>query len=179
MSALNPVEPNALAAADLDRRFRRGLMTYFLHRVGDRAEAEDLTQQTFLRLLRADRGLIVNPRAFVFRVAANLLQDRSREMRRRATRHTVSLDDENVLIFPADGVTPERIVAAREGVARALSALDELSETTRDIFMLFRFENLRQREIAERLGMSQSAVEKHVLRATHHLLRRQGGPLDG
>lgn len=175
MSALQPAEPSELAASELDRHFRRGLMTYFINRTGDRAEAEDLTQLTFLRVLGSDRAQVANPRAFVFRIAANLLQDRLREHRRRSLRHTVSLDDENVLVFPADGVTPERILVARDGLASALSALDELSQTTRDIFVLFRFENLRQREIAERMGMSQAAVEKHVMRATVHLLRKQAG----
>lgn len=175
MSALHPAEPSELAAVELDRRFRRGLMIYFHNRVGDRAEAEDLTQLTFLRMLGADRAEVANPRAFVFRIAANLLQDRLRERRRRSIGQTISLDDENVLVFPTDGVTPERIVVARDAVAQALSALDELSDVTRDVFLLFRFENLRQQEIAERMGLSRAAVEKHVMRATVHLLRKQGG----
>ena len=78
MSALQPVETVGLAASELDLRFRRPLMGYFLNRVGDRAEAEDLTQQTFLRLLGGDRSHVANPAAFVFRVAANLLKDRAR-----------------------------------------------------------------------------------------------------
>lgn len=174
MSVLHPVEPTELVASSLDARFRRRLMAYFLNRVGDRAEAEDLTQQTFLRVLGADRRDVANPGAFVFRVAANLLHDQRRDRARRGGRQTVSLDDETVVLFPTDGLTPERILLAREDVAQVLTALGELSETTSDIFMLFRFENLRQREIAERLGMSQAAVEKQVLRATLHLLRRQG-----
>lgn len=174
MSLLNPVESADLAASNLDRQFRRRLMTYFLSRVGDRAEAEDLTQLTFMRVLGSDRSDVSNPAAFVFRVAANLLYDRSRDRARHAHGRTVSLDDESVVVLPSDGVTPERIVVARDSIAHAFRALDELSRTTRDIFVLFRFENLRQREIAERLGMSQAAVEKHVMRATLHLLRRQG-----
>ena len=179
MSVLSPVDPAELAASTLDRRFRRPLMTYFMIRVRDRAEAEDLTQQTFLRVLGADRRGVVNPQAFVFRIAANLLKDRARDQGRRAQSGTVSLDDEAAFASPSDGVTPERILLARDGVARALSALDELGAVTRDIFVLFRFENMRQLEIAERLGMSQAAVEKQVMRATLHLIRRQEAGPDG
>jgi len=47
-----------------------------------------------------------------------------------------------------------------------------LPERTRDIFILFRVEKMRQAEIAKRLGVSVSAVEKHVIRAAAHLARR-------
>lgn len=174
MSVLDSLEPADLASADLDSRFRRPLMSYFLNRVGDRPEAEDLTQQTFLRVLGADRGDVANPGAFVFRVAANLLADRARDHARRARSRTVSLDDDKVLVFPTDGLTPERILLARDGVAQVLDALSDLNPTTRDIFVLFKFENMRQRDIAARLGMSLAAVEKQVLRATLHLLRKRG-----
>jgi RNA polymerase sigma factor (sigma-70 family) len=175
MSALHPAETSDLAPRELDARFRQPLMTYFLNRIGDRAEAEDLTQQTFLRLLRDDRSAVSNSRAFVFRVAANLLLDRARDRSRRGRDRSYSLDDETVVAFPlADPLNPERILLARDGVAQVVAALNDLGEVTRDIFMLFRFEHMRQKDIAHRLGMSQTAVEKQIMRATLHLLRKCG-----
>lgn len=171
MSALQPVETAGLVPADLDLRFRRPLMGYFLNRVGDRAEAEDLTQQTFLRLLGADRSDLANPGAFVFRVAANLLKDRARGRALREDR-LLSLDDEAAA--PADHLTPERVLLGRENLALVIEGLDELGGVTRDAFVLFRFERLSQREIGARIGLSQGAVEKRLMRATLHLARKLG-----
>ena len=169
MTALQPVETASLAPAELDVLFRRPLMGYFLNRVGDRAEAEDLTQQTFLRLLGGDRAKVDNPGAFVFRVAANLLKDRARS-RGRGHDRLLSLDDAAVAsLRPVEQVTPERVLLGRENLAILLEGLGELSPGTRDIFVLFRFENLSQREIALRVGLSQAAVEKRLMRATMHL----------
>ena len=174
MSALQPVETVGLAPSELDLQFRRPLMGYFLNRVGDRAEAEDLTQQTFLRLLGGDRSQLANPGAFVFRVAANLLRDRARGQGRSEAR-MLSLDDEAVAsLAPVDHVTPERVLVGRESLAVLLEGLDELSAGTRDVFVLFRFENLSQREIAARVGLSQDAVEKRLMRATLHLALKLG-----
>lgn len=174
MSALQPVETAGLAASELDLRFRRPLMGYFLNRVGDRAEAEDLTQQTFLRLLGGDRSQVANPGAFVFRVAANLLKDRARG-RGRGEDRLLSLEDEAVAsLAPVDHVTPERVLVGRDDLALLVEGLNELSAGTRDVFVLFRFENLSQREIAARVGLSIDAVEKRLTRATLQLAVKLG-----
>jgi DNA-directed RNA polymerase specialized sigma24 family protein len=67
----------------LDARFRRPLMSYFLRRLGNRSEAEDLTQQVFVRVLAGDMAELENPQAYIFTVASNLLKDRGRATLRR------------------------------------------------------------------------------------------------
>lgn len=169
-----------LATADirtlLDSRFRRPLMSFFLRRLGNHAEAEDLTQQVFLRILNSAEGRrIEDAEAFVFKVATNLLRDRHRTALRRRTTDTSSLSDE-----PISGPTrefvedrsPERVLLARESLISVLRALDELGERTRDIFIMFRLENMKQRDIATLYGVSQSTVEKHVVKAMLHLAIR-------
>lgn len=62
----------------LSERYRQPLTAYFQRRVRSRNEAEDLTQEVFLRLVRRlDVEAIDNPEAFVFQSAVNLLRDRS------------------------------------------------------------------------------------------------------
>jgi RNA polymerase sigma-70 factor (ECF subfamily) len=51
-------------------------------------------------------------------------------------------------------------------------ALDELSELTRNVFILFRLENMMQKDIAALYGIAPSTVEKHVMRAMIHLAKR-------
>ncbi len=158
----------------LDARFRGPLMSFFLRRVRDRSEAEDLTQDVFARLLDAvERGRIEDSEAFVFRVASNLLADRARRHARRGA--SLPLDIAAVAELAREFVEerdPERVLLGRDSLRSVLDALAELGERTRDIYVLFRLENLRQRDIAALYGISVSTVEKEIMRATLHLAVR-------
>src|SRR5271156_4514226 len=71
-------DPGALKN-ELDVRFRTALMAYFVRRTGNRSEAEDLTQETFVRLIGSHSFEYADEaNAYVFRVASNLLRDRAR-----------------------------------------------------------------------------------------------------
>lgn len=160
---------------EFDARFRHPLMSYFVRRVSHHADAEDLTQQVFMRLAATDdvAGIDHAP-SFIFTIAANLLRDRVR--RRKASIATVPLPDRDVLeqiIGEAmEDRSPERVILARETLSDVLGSLDELGGRTREIFILFRLGNMKQHEIAKLFGIGLSTVEKHVIRATLHLARR-------
>jgi RNA polymerase sigma factor (sigma-70 family) len=161
----------------LDARFRRPLMSFFMRRLANRSEAEDLTQQVFVRVLSGDTAEFDSPQAYIFTVAANLLKDRGRAILRRGVDVVCPPDDELVEELMAALIehrSPERVLLGKEALADALKALDELGERTRDIFVLFRLENMKQAQIASLFGISQSTVEKHVMRATAHLALRRG-----
>jgi RNA polymerase sigma-70 factor (ECF subfamily) len=166
--------------ARLDARFRGPLMSFFLRRVRDRNEAEDLTQEVFARLLAAaERGPIEDAEAFVFQVAANLLRDRGRKASVRNAAQLAEVDDHLVSELTHELMEdrePERVLLAQEEIAAVLKALGELGERTRDLYVLFRLEAMKQRQIAELYGISASTVEKAVARATLHLARRFGAP---
>lgn len=160
----------------LDARFRAPLMSYFLRRVGDRAEAEDLTQEVFVRLIGAESlERVEHADAFVFKIASNLLRDRGRRASRwrRHSDFDAALIDELSQDFVEDR-EPERVLVGRETLADVLASLDELGERTRSIFILFRLENMKQRDIAELYGIAPSTVEKHVMKAVMHLASRYG-----
>ena len=70
---------------------------------------------------------------------------------------------------------PDRVLQARQSLASVVNALREMPERTRTIFILFRLENMKQREIADMLGISVRTVEQHVIRASTHLRERLGG----
>jgi RNA polymerase sigma-70 factor (ECF subfamily) len=165
--------PEALLA-HLDSRYRRALLAYFGRRVRSPAEAEDLTQDVFERMLRSlEHGPILNAEAFIFRIAVNLLRDRARTVRSHGVEEP--LPSEAVADFAealTEGLSPERVVLGERSLQEALSALDELGERTRAMFYLYRFENLKVREIAELYGITVSGVEKQISRALLHLTRR-------
>ena len=161
--------------AALDSRFRRPIMVFFMRRVQDRIEAEDLTQEVFARALTSgELARVDRPDRFLFTVAVNLLRDRHRSAVRRlsSAMDTVSIESP---CDPVEDRGPERVLEGYESLREVLTALNELPERTRDIFILFRLESMKQKEIADLYGLTQKAVEKHVLKAVIHLARHFGG----
>lgn len=129
--------------------------------------ARDLSQEVYLRAVRVeDTHSIRNPRAFFFQVAANLaadyhrVEERRSELMREAQAFLWSDDDER---------SPERYLLAQEELTVLERVVTELPETSRKIFSMNRFEDLTQREIAERLGISTTAVEKHIRKVLDRL----------
>jgi RNA polymerase sigma-70 factor (ECF subfamily) len=168
-------QPDELAS-QLGTRFAAPLLKFFLRRIRDRALAEDLTQEVLLRIIRSpDAALINNPDGYVFTAAANLLRDQRRQTLRNPTLRAEPLEDalSGDLGTPlVEDRSPERVLMGEATLKEVLKALDELSEMTRNIFVLFRLENMQQKEIAALYGIGQSTVEKHVMKAMRHLSTR-------
>jgi len=166
------MEPSARTCAydELNARYRGVLLTFFLRRTGSYSEAEDLVQDVFVRLLDATPdGDPPGGHSFIFTVASNLLKDRHR---RDAVRSRYRASAEHIESARSDPLTPERIVISKYEVERASAALNEVGERSKEIFILYRFEGMSQRDIASRFGISVSAVEKHVARVLVHLNKR-------
>ena len=166
------------AGSDLAARFSAPLLSYFLRRVRDRAQAEDLVQDALLRVIRASEcEVIVHPESYVFKVAANLLKDSRRHALRHPTVTSAAIEEDvggEVEETLVDERSPERVLDGETSLAQVLQALSELSELTRNVFILFRLEHMKQKDIATLYGIAQSTVEKHVMRAVLHLARRCG-----
>lgn len=155
--------------AELVAEVRPALVKFFLRRCDDREEAEDLAQDVLLRVLGSRHWTSPeHAKSYVFRAAANRWLDRQR----RAVTHgtTVAWDDEHPL--QDEGSTPERVSMAGQELECLASALAELGERTRDVFVLVRLEQMKQSVVAGMLGISVSAVEKHLVKALAHLMRR-------
>ena len=155
----------------MSAQYRLPLIAYFQRRVRSREEAEDLTQEVFLRLVRRrDVETIDNPEAFVFRTAINLLRDRSR----RGKTLSSHLDEMAHGQDAFEDLSPERVVDGRQSLQSVLRALDELDERSRDVFILHRLEGMKHAEIADLYGVSVSSVEKYIIKALAHVAKRAG-----
>mgnify|MGYP002624475615 CR=1 FL=1 len=166
--------PPADLRSEFTARFHGPLMAFFLRRIQDPAEAEDLTQEVLLRVVRmAGIERVERAESFVFKIAINLLRDRRRRVVRAGNPGFVPLEDALASELVED-LSPERVILSRDTLAEVLRTLDELGERTRNIFILFRLENMKQKDIAALYGIAQSTVEKHVMRAVLHLARRYG-----
>ncbi len=155
----------------LSRRYRGALVAYFLRAFGDAAQAEDLTQEVFVRLAGlAARGEIGNVEGYVFRVAKNLVRDTRRRRSVRLTYFSAAFEDKERGIDAQDA---ERVVMAREALARVLKVLDRMPERTRSIFILYRLEAMPRKDIADAFGITVSAVEKHLAKVMGLLLSEE------
>ncbi len=144
------------------RRFLRG-------RLALEADREDLLQEIYLRVVRHrdPERIGQNPRAFLFTVATNLIQDRARRRSARRESAHVPLEDQEIPgAFTVDG-----LVEGREALELMRRAIVGLPEPCRRIFVRCRFEEWSYREAADAEGISVSMVEKHVSHALRVLRR--------
>lgn len=155
---------------DLCRRFRPALVAYFLRRVSNAAEAEDLAHDVFIRLAGVPLEQLRSADAYVFQVAANLLRDRARRRKVRDDYAATQVTAIDAIEAQTKVFDPERVEAARRSLADLVARLMELPERTREIFILYRVENVARRDIAQAYGLSLSTVEKEVARATAYLV---------
>ncbi len=146
------------------------LRSYIARRLRDLSLVDDMVQEVMVRLhTRQGQDAIENVEGYLFRVAASVLADAAR---RNIVRHRSAHEELSESVHPVEEISPERVLMAKQQVALIAEILEELPERTRHAFVLKRFEDLSYAEIAERLGISVSAVEKHVAKAMHRILLR-------
>jgi RNA polymerase sigma factor (sigma-70 family) len=177
-----PADPRATEASDKDatrarldrlaRRYYGPLVSFFRKRTRNTTEVHDLVQQVFLRLAQyRDADTIRDPEGYLFQTASNALKDHIRNAAVRARYLKEQVEKGAEL---GSGISPERVLLARENVALLSEALRQLPERTRDVLMLRCFEGLKHAEIARLQGISIRAVEKHMERALAHLSKAVG-----
>jgi len=123
-------------------------------------DAEDLLQTAYVRFMSYPRRAMVdNVQAFLVRTAVNIDIDNYRRERFFAG---IAPDVRNSEMAPLQ----DEVVAARASLKRAEEGLSRLNPRTRDILLMHRLENMKYRDIAKQLAISESAVEKHIAKGT-------------
>lgn len=123
-------------------------------------DAEDLLQTAYVRFMSYPRRAMVdNVQAFLVRTAVNIAIDNYRRERFFAG---IASDVRNSETAPLQ----DEIVAARASLKRAEEGLSRLNPRTREILLMHRLENMKYRDIAKQLAISESAVEKHIAKGT-------------
>jgi RNA polymerase sigma-70 factor (ECF subfamily) len=147
-------------------QYRAELFRFLTARRATADEAEDILQDLYVKVRSLQGGPIAEPRAYLYRMTANLLLDRRRTAARRTAREQhwteTQLGPEQEL---DDRPNAEQALAAREELAIVSRAIGALPERTVEILRRYRIDGDGQREIAAALGISLSAVEKHLQRA--------------
>lgn len=167
-----------MAGSGLEAVFftHRETLLRFLRARGAGDAAEDLLQELWLKASAGASGPIADPLAYLYRVANNLMLDRRRgEIRRERRDQDWTELTGGPVLGVSDAPSGEQVLIARERLAATEAALKELGERTETVFRRYRVEGSSQREIAAELGISLSAVEKHLQKAYRALveLRRR------
>lgn len=153
-------------------RFAPALRAYFTKR-GHGYEADDLVQDCMVRMqARKATAPVDNPEGFLFQVAFSVLLDRIRydQVRRRAMH--CSLEES---LHPVEELSPERVLEGRERVRLVQAVLKEMPERTRTAFVLVRLDGKSYSLAAREMGVSVSAIEKHIMKAVRLLTERLRG----
>lgn len=158
---------NARQIKALIEEFRPALIRYFMRRIKAPHEAEDLAHDVFMRLIRRSTITDIKElRSYLFETANSVFIDWTRRNSARSASAHQPIDDTIPAPIPFES---ERIVCSRQDVERMNVSLQKLPERTRTILLLRRLEGMRHRDIADRMGLSLSTVEKHMQKATLHL----------
>lgn len=161
-------EDEAARWEEVARQYTTPLRGFFIKRVRNQADVDDLVQAVFVQLMQRARGKpIEHVHQYIFRVAANVLRDQHR--RGQARRQDVHETYEESQHAVRSDISPERVLLGKESVERMAAALEELPQRTRDVFILRGIRLCKYDDIADILGISKHTVLKHMSKALKHI----------
>lgn len=139
-------------------------------RLGSSELAGDAVQDTWLRLHHTKSiGSVSSPTSYLFRMALNAARDRLMSDRRYLT----SVQIDNLFDLADEAADPAHVAEARSELQLVEQLIAELPPRQREILVAARLDGLPRREIAERLGISLSLVEKELKQAHEYCLTRR------
>ena len=142
-------------------------------------EVDDVVQEAYCRLADV-KGFerIISPRAYFFQTARSIVLE---QMRRARIVRIDAVTEIDALCIEWDEPSPERIAGARRELARVMEIVATLPERARRIFEMRKILGLSQKDIAQRLGISENVVENEAARGLKAVLaglEARSGSLD-
>ena len=135
-------------------------------------DIDDVIQETYTRLVAAESvSHVYDARSYAFQIAGSVVID---HLRRMKVVPIASVPDFDYLEVVSEDPSPERQVIDRDELHRLAQMIAHLPGKVRDVFTLRRVHGLSQREVATRLGIAESTVEKHMARGFLLMLEQLG-----
>ncbi|MGO3890641.1 MAG: RNA polymerase sigma factor [Paenalcaligenes sp.] len=154
----------------------KGWLSYYTDLIGSwvknnalKHDAEDAAQDAIMRVLADQRDSIQDPKAYLFRAAQNQLVS---EIRRQSRHEQTSLDTLLEHEHPQTHGEVDASLHTTELLDALCEALQDLPLKCQQVFLWNKIEGYTQEEVARRLGLTPSAVEKHMKRALRHIQHR-------
>lgn len=149
---------------------RKELIRHLLRIVKCPEIAQDLVQESYMILVRtADQAVIDHPRGFLYRTAGNLALDHLRH-HKVIEKHAETERMAGEVHHPS----VEHEASKAQWQAMLHQVIDELPPRCRDVFILHKIHGLSYKEVAQMLDISESAVEKHIMKGLLHCRKRLG-----
>lgn len=165
------------AFEQLLRRHRRPVYNFLLRHVGSAANAEELLQETFLRVIKTAKSYA--PRAkfttWLFTIARNLSVDHARRAKHRNAASLEQTNGQGGRIgdrVANGGQAVDEAVIGKEAVEEIESALESLEDEQREVFLMREYLDMPFKEIAAVVGCSENTVKSRMRYAMKHLRRR-------
>ncbi|MEZ5712112.1 MAG: RNA polymerase sigma factor [Sphingobium sp.] len=158
--------PDGLSALFLENRDK--LQRFLRARTGSADDSEDILQDLWIKVQKAQTGPVSDGMAYLYRMAHNAVLDSHRSDQRRKKRDDAWQAGRDAGAA-STGISaepdPEALLMQREKLSAVEAALNQMPERTAYLFRAFRVEGKSQKLLAQELGISISAVEKHLQRA--------------
>ncbi len=139
------------------------LVSFLLSRLSDRQEAQDLAQEAYLRLLRIDRNeIVLQPRAYLYRIATNLVYEFRMKTKRGALGQVISNEEVDEL---AAADNPELVAESQAAMRKINNVLEQQPQIYRAILLMRKRDGMSHSEIAKKLNVSVHTVHKYMTRA--------------
>jgi RNA polymerase sigma-70 factor (ECF subfamily) len=164
-------EPKSSLVEGLFAEHRGALQTFFLRRIRAKADAADLAQEVYVRMLRiSDQDAIRNPVHYLYTVANNLVKEHAVLERRQAS----GIDIDEAPAYEQLETLPEfdGELDATQRIARLGAVLQQLRPKCRAAVELRFTHGLSYRAVAMHLGVSPQMAKKYVVQALGHCRRR-------
>lgn len=149
------------------------LYAYVSYRVGRAHDCEDIVADTFVRVVEGLPGFEWRHSgafaAWLFRIARNLINDRYRQRKRQGTDEILTWEELPEL--EDNALLPDEVILQKEQFARLYHLVGELPGRRQEVITLKFFGELRNREIAEVLGLDERTVASHLYRGLQDLNR--------
>jgi len=142
------------------------IRSYIFYKIGNEDDASDMAQDVFMKIWTKRKSLDSrNIKALLYKMSSDLIitKYRKNNVKKKFIEHTTYTNKNKY------DITPENLINYKNLKNRYIEALGQLTENQRSVFLMHREESLSYREIAERLGISNKAVEKRISKSLKHL----------
>ena len=143
------------------------LLRFLVFRLKNKSDAQDLTQETYVRMMRVKKkDLIRQPYSYLFKIADNL----ANEFLIKQNKNPMTVDLETVMITgrDSDNNASVRATEAHLAIQQLERTLNKLSPLYKSILLLRKRDGLSHKEIAKQLGLSPNTVHVYLTRALLH-----------
>ena len=174
---MNPLSDNALMmkvkTGDLDKlgllfeRYHRALFGFLFHMTGQRELSEDMVQNVFYRILKYRHTFRGDGefKTWMYHMARNVINDNGRALKRTVRHQELSEMTDNI----GGGFAADEAMHKKQELVILKNAMANLSEESREILILSKFQELKYNEIAQIMEITEGAVKVRVHRAIGQL----------